>query len=278
MLSVDRRIWDAFARDNAFFHTVSWDAHRAADTTARRAYWESGPAVVDHLIALSGFQPTRNHTALEIGCGLGRLTRPLATRFGSVIGLDISPAMIEGARREAADDAIDRVRFERCDGDSLHPVPDAGIDFVLCFTVFQHLSRRELAHQYVRETARVLRPGGVAVIQCPTWRLAGRAAQGCRTVAQWCAEAMSPMQAYWRMRQAIKLRSAARNLQSRLERDASGHCSAVDLAAAQYTDARRMKAIHLGRFLGWIEAAGMRVTSCRRPNDTYTTFVMAKDR
>src|SRR4051794_40578916 len=48
-------------------------------------------------------RPARRETALDFGCGVGRTARALASRFASVVGVDIAPAMIERGRGLNAD-------------------------------------------------------------------------------------------------------------------------------------------------------------------------------
>src|SRR6201996_7741823 len=53
-------------------------------------------AVLQHLEAI-GLQPDLRGTALDFGCGVGRLTQALARRFRSSVGVDISQEMIAQA-------------------------------------------------------------------------------------------------------------------------------------------------------------------------------------
>jgi SAM-dependent methyltransferase len=101
---------------------------------------------------------------LDLGCGIGRLAAALAPHAGSVLGLDVSPGMIELARARCA--GIAGLRFETCSGRDLAPLPDAGFDLVLAADVFPYLVQAglALAETHLREAARVLRPGGSLVI------------------------------------------------------------------------------------------------------------------
>ena len=75
---------------------------------------------------------------------------------GRVMGIDMTPAMVEKARRSAADGGIGNVEFREGDAESL-PVRDAWADVVISNGVL-NLFPDKLAG--LREMARVLKPGG----------------------------------------------------------------------------------------------------------------------
>jgi SAM-dependent methyltransferase len=97
---------------------------------------------------------------VDVGCGIGRLTRHLVHEpIGRYLGLDIIPEIMQDAEATAAGDA--RFRFEL----SRHcriPEADASIDLVVGFSVITHLMDEE-AFEYVQEAGRVLKAGGVAI-------------------------------------------------------------------------------------------------------------------
>ncbi|HUN70352.1 MAG TPA: class I SAM-dependent methyltransferase, partial [Burkholderiales bacterium] len=97
--------------------------------------------------------------ALEIGCGPGRLMRPMARHFREIHGVDVSDEMIRLARERLRDvpNAHPRVTA----GSDLAMFPDARFDFVYSYAVFQHIPSREVVFRYLREAWRVLKPGGV---------------------------------------------------------------------------------------------------------------------
>jgi SAM-dependent methyltransferase len=86
----------------------------------------------------------------------------MVDHFDRVIGVDVSPEMVHRARKLVTDP---RIAFELGNGASLAPVADRIADFVYEFTVFQHIPRISVIESYIAETARVLRPGGVAALQ-----------------------------------------------------------------------------------------------------------------
>lgn len=98
---------------------------------------------------------------LEIGCGIGRLFAGLAARFAEVWGTDISLSMIEFGQRHCPVPAT----WILGDGASLEGLDDASVDHVLSYEVFGHIPNLDIVHNYLRETFRVLRPGGTFQVQ-----------------------------------------------------------------------------------------------------------------
>jgi ubiquinone/menaquinone biosynthesis C-methylase UbiE len=97
--------------------------------------------------------------ALEIGCGPGRLMRPLSRHFGEIHGVDVSDEMIALGRRRLED--IAHAHFHTTDGATLPQFADESFDFIYSYAVFQHIPSRDVVLEYMREIRRLLKPGGV---------------------------------------------------------------------------------------------------------------------
>ena len=97
--------------------------------------------------------------ALEIGCGPGRLVKPMSRHFGEIHGVDVSDEMILLARERLVD--IPHAHFQATNGASLGQFADDSFEFVYSYAVFQHIPSRDVVLEYMREIARVLKPGGV---------------------------------------------------------------------------------------------------------------------
>lgn len=113
----------------------------------------------ENLDALLGAAPLDRARVLDIGCGTGHTTLAIAERGARVTGLDLTEAMLEQARALAAERGIE-VDFRRGDAAEL-PFPDAFFDVVTCRFCAHHFTHPE---RVVRETARVLVPGGVFLL------------------------------------------------------------------------------------------------------------------
>jgi len=94
---------------------------------------------------------------LDLGCGIGRMTAPLAARFAEVVGVDVSPAMIEEAKRLHV--GLPNLRFAVNSGADLAELPAAGFDLVCAYSVLPHLPP-DVVRSYFHEVNRVLSPGG----------------------------------------------------------------------------------------------------------------------
>lgn len=101
-------------------------------------------------------------TALDFGCGVGRLCRALSGYFARVIGVDISQAMLDEARVVNRD--FPNIEFVHNVARDLRCIPSASIDLVYSNIVLQHMPPAP-QRLYVGEFARIVRPGGVAVFQ-----------------------------------------------------------------------------------------------------------------
>jgi SAM-dependent methyltransferase len=152
--------WDAKARENAMFYIHSVLDY--ADTDAD-AFWASGRDNLDTTLALFDRHIAPSDDVVEIGCGIGRLTRPLAERARSVVGVDVSAEMIERGRRALAD--LDNVTLLVGSGADLSGIPDTSASVVYSFIVFQHIPDPAITCRYVTDMGRVLRPGGWALFQ-----------------------------------------------------------------------------------------------------------------
>lgn len=99
-------------------------------------------------------------SAIDVACGTGKLAFALAERvgpFGRVLGVDLSPRMIEEARAQQPD--VVQLEFEVASALAL-PVPDASFDAATIGFGLRNLSDFEAAF---RELRRVVRPGGRVV-------------------------------------------------------------------------------------------------------------------
>lgn len=116
---------------------------------------------------------------LDMGCGTGRFTVPMAEKVRKVTGLDLCPAMIEKAREKTMQRGLD-VEFREGDMTSL-PFADNSFDVVTSMVALMHIPLNQRQNAF-SEAARVLKPGGKMIINvkntafeklCPVDRFVG---------------------------------------------------------------------------------------------------------
>ncbi len=160
-LSKLRSDWESLAESDALWAILT-DASKVGGKWDIAEFMATGEAeittVMDHLMRIDRL-PKFDGSALDFGCGVGRLTQPLARRFASCIGLDISHQMIQKARSLN--------RYEHCryvsSSETRLPFADRSFAFIYSNIVLQHMPRWA-SEKYLREFARVLAPCGVLVI------------------------------------------------------------------------------------------------------------------
>jgi 2-polyprenyl-3-methyl-5-hydroxy-6-metoxy-1,4-benzoquinol methylase len=164
-LSRLQRTWDRHGRQDPFWAVLTfpgtkgnrWDAASLFATGVSQV-----DALMEHLASM-GARPSGG-SALDFGCGVGRLTQALAPHFERVLGVDIAPSMIEAAERLNAHG--DRVAYVLNSRPDLATFGDATFDFVISYVTLQHIPEKE-ALGYVRELIRILKPGAIGVLQAP---------------------------------------------------------------------------------------------------------------
>jgi SAM-dependent methyltransferase len=98
---------------------------------------------------------------LEVACGAAHQGEAIAPHVRRVVGADLTPELLEVARRRLADHAVDRVALSRADAARL-PFADGSFDLTFCRFAVHHFAD---PGAQLAEMVRVSRPGGrVAVI------------------------------------------------------------------------------------------------------------------
>lgn len=116
----------------------------------------TGEFSADQARAALALKPTDH--VFELGCGVGRIGRELASEVAHWHGLDISENMLGVARERLQ--GVGSCDFSPLDGPRLPMLADASQDKGYCVAVFIHMDKEDMV-LYLREVARVLKPGGL---------------------------------------------------------------------------------------------------------------------
>ena len=150
-----KEFWDQAAEENPHWYISSYGQY-GSDRNLDD-FWASGRAIWSDIKRETGYAPNPRDTVIEIGCGIGRLTRAIAPEVGRVIALDISENMLSIAREAN----LPNVDFIEASGFSLPRIPDQSVEFALGYCVFQHLPSHAALGSYLAEMLRVTKPGGM---------------------------------------------------------------------------------------------------------------------
>lgn len=145
-----RSFWNQKAKENPYWYVSSCGSYENRDLAE---FWASGSSIWRELKSTLGYHPARTDVAVEIGCGVGRITRAIARDVREVHAFDISGEMVEIARGNA----LSNTAFQVNDGTSLD-LPASFADLVVAYCVFQHLPDIPTLGNYLQEIKRVAKP------------------------------------------------------------------------------------------------------------------------
>jgi cyclopropane fatty-acyl-phospholipid synthase-like methyltransferase len=160
--------WNDFARIDPYTYIMT---HLPQGD--REAFWQSGETTISQeLLPVVRKNAVRLGTALEIGCGVGRLVFPLANHFERVFGLDISSEMVRQATTLAVQKDITNARFFSLADYERRPddlgLTASSVDFVYSLIVFQHIADFQSIKNYFELIGLLLSCEGVAYLQFDT--------------------------------------------------------------------------------------------------------------
>jgi len=154
-----REGWDGGARGN--WRRIIWAEASDSEDTFRASGERDYKKYVGGFLSALEIDPAEM-VALEIGCGVGRVSDFLGHDFYRLVAVDVSREMLKIARqRVMAKDIL----WLCNDGISLGPIADHSVDFIFSFAVFQHIPDAASLAYYLEEAGRVLKPGGWFVFQ-----------------------------------------------------------------------------------------------------------------
>lgn len=158
--------WRYFGIHDPYFGVLTDERFRRAALTegAKANFFETGRDYVDRILGVLLDElglSLEGRVGIDFGCGVGRLTIPLAGACRSVTGVDVSESMLAEARKNCARLGVDNVRFALSD-DSLSTVRGP-LGFVHSFLVFQHI-RPARGERILKRMVDLLEPDGLGIL------------------------------------------------------------------------------------------------------------------
>jgi SAM-dependent methyltransferase len=168
-----QRNWEAFGEIDPLWAILT-DPSKKNNRWNPEEFFASGEVEIECLMDSVGALPLSltRETALDFGCGVGRLTQALCRHFHRCDGVDIASSMIRLAR--TYNRCGDRCQYHVNDADDLRMFEDDRFDLIYSNLVLQHIPPK-YSTRYIRDFVRVLKRNGVAVFQVPSETLAAPA-------------------------------------------------------------------------------------------------------
>ena len=154
--------WNDRARENAMWFINTVKLQQTDDE-----FDETGRPEVERFVladvVLTKNREFKKERLLEIGCGIGRMTRHLSRFFAEVHGTDVSGEMIRQGRERLRD--LSNVTLHETSGVDFSELPSDYFDIIFSVYVFQHVPSADVIHSNIGDACRVLKPGGLFKFQ-----------------------------------------------------------------------------------------------------------------
>lgn len=157
--------WNEFGKIDPLFAILT-EAGKEGNKWDLEEFFASGKKEIDNLmehVGSLGLQVKRG-SALDFGCGVGRLSQALASHFIEVSGVDIASSMIDLA--DKYNHHRDRCTYYLNREGSLKIFKNDSFDFIYSNITLQHMAPR-YSQGYIQEFLRILSPDGLLVFQLP---------------------------------------------------------------------------------------------------------------
>ena len=158
--------WEEWGKRDPYFGVITNPKFRRDNLSAeaKAEFFESGRHHIEHF-----FQVIRHHVdpafhprrAMDFGCGVGRISIPLAAKVAEVVAVDVSPSMLQEAQRNALEMGINNMACVPSDDDLSHVSGE--FDFIHSSIVFQHIPPTR-GRAIFSELLRRLAPNGVCAV------------------------------------------------------------------------------------------------------------------
>jgi cyclopropane fatty-acyl-phospholipid synthase-like methyltransferase len=164
--------WDKLGATEPYWSIVTQPQNYMAEFDQNREqFFVSGNSTCQNFLATlrrCGINPTQLETCLEVGCGVGRVTRYLAGAFNQVIATDISAKHLALAQAYLAEKELQNVELQHWHNeDQMRQLPM--VDVIMSVITLQH-NPPPVMSWMISSLLSHLRTGGVAYLQIPTYK------------------------------------------------------------------------------------------------------------
>jgi len=160
--------WEGLAQNDALWSILT-DKKKKGEKWNKQKFYTSGEQEVSDILGYisgQGIKSKDHEHALDFGCGAGRISRALASRFKKVTGVDASPTMLHLAREENQD-MKRKLQFVLNQEEDLRQFPDNSFSITFSVITLQHIPQAQ-SLGFIAEFVRLIKPGGLAIFQVPT--------------------------------------------------------------------------------------------------------------
>jgi SAM-dependent methyltransferase len=160
-----KTIWEGLAKEDPYFYILTVPGIDYSKDEGVKYFFKSGEEFVAEMRPLIDQYVAKKDKAVEIGCGVGRLTFPHAKIFNEIYAVDISETMLKLLNEEAQRRNVANIRTF---------LPDQNwdnadsYDFAYSYIVFQHIEEIEVIEDYIIKISRSLKNNGIAWLHFDT--------------------------------------------------------------------------------------------------------------
>ena len=171
LFAMVQQVWRSLGVEKPHWSVLSSDEFLPGRVEARMdEFYATGPINVDlvmRTLGRNGIQVAGRRTCMDYGCGVGRLTAALSPHFDQVIGVDVSEHHLALARDAMSRRGVRNATFHHLASiDAVNALPE--VDMIASLIVLQH-NPPPVMREILSGLLGRLRPGGVAVLQLPTY-------------------------------------------------------------------------------------------------------------
>lgn len=166
-LKINKEEWEDLAELDTYWMILTWP-NKNFNRWNKKEFFNTGKEEIKNIIkTLESLKyPKKYNSALDFGCGIGRITKYLPRHFKKTYGLDISENMIEKAK--ILNKNIKNCRFILNTKPNLEIFQNNTFDLIYSNLTLQHIPDKNLIKSYIIEFIRTLKNNGLIIFQLPS--------------------------------------------------------------------------------------------------------------